>query len=328
MIATSRLSRRAALAAAAAAMVSGRAARADYPERPIEWIVAYAAGGGSDTVARILAERMAPALGQSIVVENKPGGGATIGARAAASAEPDGYTVFSADNGVLIYNTALYKQLSYDPAKDFRAVGLMVRFPLLLVVNLDSPSQDLANLVERAKAAPGSIDYASPGVGSPHHLAMARLMHESGLAFNHVPYKGAAPALVDLTGGHIEFMIVDYPSAAGQLKAGKIRPLAVCSAARLPSQPDLPTVQEALGLAGFEAYAWQGLVVPAGTPDAVVDRLSVTLAEALADPAVDGRLREIGLEPLEGGPKEMQALIDADRAVWIPLIRAQGITLD
>jgi tripartite-type tricarboxylate transporter receptor subunit TctC len=222
----------------------------------------------------------------------------------------------------------LFNKLSYDPAKDFRAVGLMVRFPLLLVVKLDSESHDLANLVARAKASPGSIDYASPGIGSPHHLAMERLMREAGLQFNHVPYKGAAPALVDLTGGHIEFMIVDYPSGAGQLHSGKIRPLAVCSATRLASQPDVPTVQEALGLAGFEAYAWQGLVVPTGTPDPIVDRLSATLAAAIAAPSVDARLREIGLEPLRGGPKEMQDLIDADRAVWIPLIRELGITLD
>ena len=322
------LSRRIALAALASSALPLRAARADYPERPIQWIVAYAAGGGSDTVARILAEHIAPALAQSIVVENKPGGGATIGARAAASAEPDGYTVFSADNGVLIYNTALYKKLSYDPAKDFRPLGLMVRFPLLLVVGADSESQDIAGLVARAKASPGAIDYASPGIGSPHHLAMERMMREAGLEFTHVPYKGAAPALVDLTGGHIEFMIVDYPSGAGQLKAGKIRPLAVCSAARLPSLPDVPTVAEALGLNGFEAYAWQGLVVPAGTPDAIVDRWSTLLAAALADPAVDKRLREIGLEPLQGGPKEMQALMDADRAVWLPLISSLNITLD
>ena len=322
------LPRRAALAAALAAALPWRRARADWPDRPIAWIVAYTAGGGSDTVARILAEHVAAALGQPVVVENKPGGGATIGARAAATAEPDGYTVFSADNGVLIYNTALFKKLPYDPAKDFRAVGLMVRFPLLLVVKLDSESPDIAHFVARAKASPGAIDYASPGIGSPHHLAMERLMREAGLRFNHVPYKGAAPALADLTGGHVEFMIVDYPSAAGQLRAGKIRPLAVCSATRLASRPDVPTVREALGLEGFEAYAWQGLVVPSGTPDAVVDRLSATLAAALADPGVDARLREIGLEPLRGGPAEMQALLDADRAVWDPLIRSLGITLD
>lgn len=322
------LSRRFALAALASAALPWRAAWADYPERPIQWIVAYAAGGGSDTVARILAEHIAPALGQSIVVENKPGGGATIGARAAASAEPDGYTVFSADNGVLIYNTALYKKLAYDPAKDFRPVGLMVRFPLLLVVGADSASHDIAGLLARAKASPDTIDYASPGIGSPHHLAMERMMREAGVAFTHVPYKGAAPALVDLTGGHIEFMIVDYPSGAGQLRAGKIRPLAVCSASRLASLPDVPTVAEALGLAGFEAYAWQGLVVPAATPDAIVERWSALLAAALADPGVDKRLRDIGLEPLQGGPKEMQALMDADRAVWVPLIGSLNITLD
>ena len=153
---------------------------------------------------------------------------------------------------------------------------------------------------------------------------MARLARESGIELNHVPYKGAAPALNDLVGGHIELMIVDYPSGSGQIRAGKIRPLAVCSATRLSALPDVPTVQEALGLADFAAYAWQGLVVPAATPDPEVERLSAVLAAAVADPKVTARLEEIGLEPLEGGPAEMQALIDAERAIWVPLIRELG----
>jgi len=322
------LSRRTALAALIASALPIRVALAAYPDRPITWIVAYAAGGGSDTLARLLAEAMGPVLGQPFVIENKPGGATNIGAAAAAQAEPDGYTVFTADNGTLVFNPALFSKLPYDPAKDFRPVGLMARFPLLLAVRLDSPVTDVAGLIERARAEPGSIDYASPGIGSPHHLAMARLARETGVEMNHVPYKGAAPALNDLVGGHIELLVVDYPSAAGQIGAGKIRPLAATTAERIVQLPDLPTIREALGLAGYEASAWQGLVVPAATPDPVIAQLSAALAAGLKDPKVSRRMEEIGLQPLGGGPAEMQALIDAERTVWVPLIKGLGITLD
>lgn len=321
-------SRRWALMAGVAAVLPLRSALAAYPDRPIEWIVAYAAGGGTDTLARILGEAMAPKLGQSIVIQNRPGGATNIAAAAAAQAEPDGYTVFTADNGTLVFNPALFRKLPYDPAKDFRPVGLMARFPLVLAVKLDSVSTDAAGLVDRARAEPVTVDYASPGVGSPHHLTMERLAREAGVQFSHVPYKGAAPALNDLVGGHVEAMVVDFPSGASHLRAGSIRPLAVCSAARLSDLPDVPTVQEALGLAGFEAYAWQGLVVPKATPDAVVDLLSTDLAAALREPSVDTRMHKIGLQPLTGGPAEMQRLIEAERALWVPLIQSLGITLD
>lgn len=322
------VTRRTALAALAATALPLRSAWAAYPDQPIIWIVAYAAGGGTDTLARLLGEAMGPSLGQPFVVENKPGGATNIGAAAAAQAEPDGYTVLTADNGTLVFNPALFRELPYDPAKDFRPVGLMARFPLLLAVRLDSVSTDVAGLIERARNEPGSIDYASPGVGSPHHLAMARLARESGIEMNHVPYKGAAPALNDLVGGHIELMMVDYPSAAGQIKAGKIRPLAATTAERIPQLPELPTIREALGLAAYDASAWQGMVVPTGTPDSAVARLSAAIAAALQEPKVSGRMAEIGLQPLSGGPAEMQALIDAERSVWVPLIKELGITLD
>ena len=323
-----RLSRRTALLAGLAAGMPLRAALAAYPDRPIEWIVAYAAGGGTDTLARLLAEAMSPRLGQSIVIQNRPGGATNIGATAAAQAAPDGYTLFTADNGTLVFNPALFTKLPYDPAKDFRPVGLMARFPLVLAVRVGSVSTDATGLVDRARAEPGSIDYASPGVGSPHHLTMERLAREAGVQLNHVPYKGAAPALNDLVGGHVETMVVDYPSGAGHLRAGDIRPLAVFSAARLTDLPDVPTVQEALGIADFEAYAWQGLVVPAATPDPEVETLSAALAAALREDAVLARMRKIGLEPITGGPAAMQDLIAAERAVWVPLIQSLGITLD
>jgi tripartite-type tricarboxylate transporter receptor subunit TctC len=305
-----------------------RRALAAYPEHPIKWIVAYAAGGGTDTLARILAETMSLKLGQAIVIENRPGGATNIGATAAAKADPDGHTLFTADNGTLVFNPALFRKLPYDPERDFRPVGLMARFPLVVAVKKDSVSTSVRDLVDRAKAQPGTIDYASPGVGSPHHLTMERLSREAGVRFNHVPYRGAAPALNDLVGGHVESMVVDYPSGIGFLREGNIRPLAVCSAARLDGLPEVPTVQEAMGLQGFEAFAWQGLVVPKATPDAIVDQLSGELAAALRDEPVLERLRSVGLEPLTGGPADMERLIKAERAVWVPLISSLGITLD
>jgi tripartite-type tricarboxylate transporter receptor subunit TctC len=325
------LSRRAALAAglmATTALPLRVARAAAYPDGPVTWIVAYAAGGGTDTLARILGEAMAPTLGQPVVIENRPGGATNIGAGIAAKAEPDGQTVFSADNGTLVFNPALFKKLPYDPEQDFRPVGLMARFPLVLAVRKDSVSTSARDFVDRARAEPGTIDYASPGVGSPHHLTMERLAREAGVQFTHVPYKGSAPALNDLVGGHVESMVVDYPSGAPHLKAGSIRPLAVCSAARLDSLPDTPTVQEALGLKNFEAFAWQGLVVPKATPDPIVERLSTELAAALRQEPVLARMREIGLEPLTGGPDEFRALLETERAVWVPLIQSLGITLD
>ena len=317
------ISRRAALAAALAAIpLPLRRALAAYPEGPVNWIVAYAAGGGSDTLARILGEAMSPKLGQAVVIENRPGGATNIGAAAAAKAEPDGQTVFTADNGTLVFNPALFKKLPYDPDRDFRPVGLMARFPLFLVVKKDSASTSARDFIERARAEPGSIDYGSPGIGSPHHLTMERLAREAGVSLTHVPYKGAAPALNDLVGGHVESMVLDYPSGAGQLRTDSIRPLAVCSAARFAGLPDVPTVQEALGLAKFEAYAWQGLVVPKATPDPIVERLTTELADALHQEHVLARMREVGLEPLAGGPAEFRALLEAERGVWVPLIKS------
>jgi tripartite-type tricarboxylate transporter receptor subunit TctC len=316
------------LAGLAATAFPFRQALAAFPEQTIKWIVAYAAGGGTDTLARILAEAMSPKLGQAIVIENRPGGATNIGATAAAKADPDGHTLFTADNGTLVFNPILFRKLPYDPERDFRPIGLMARFPLVVAVRKDSVSTTIRDLVARTKAEPGVIDYASPGVGSPHHLTMERLSREAGVRFNHVPYRGAAPALNDLVGGHVESMVVDYPAGVGFFRDGSIRPLAVCSAARLDSLPEVPTVQEALNLKGFEAFAWQGLVVPKATPDAVVERLSTELAAALRLHPVLERMRSIGLEPLTGGPADMQRLIEAERAVWVPLIRSLGIMLD
>jgi tripartite-type tricarboxylate transporter receptor subunit TctC len=325
-----RLHRRAVLATGLATVLVPwcRGTLAAYPDRPLTWIVPYAAGGGSDIVARLLSEAMSPLLGEPVVVENRPGGATAIGAAAAAEAAPDGHTMLTADNGTLVFNPALFRDLPYDPERDFRPVGLTARVALILAVTKGSPASSARGLIERARARPGEIGCASAGVGSPHHLAMERLARAAGVRFNHVPYKGAAPALNDLAGGHVESMMIDRPSAVSHLSAGSIRPLAVCAAARLDELPAVPTVQEALGFQGFEAHAWQGIVVPKATPDEVVERLASTLAATLRQKPVLARMRGIGLEPLAGGPADMQHLTESERAVWVPLIRALDIKLD
>ena len=304
---------------------AGRAARSGPP---IAWIVAYAAGGGTDALARLLAARMAEVLQQPVVIDNRPGGGGSLGAEAAARAAPDGQTLLSADNGMLVFNPALFRQLPYDPARDFRPVGGIARVSLILAVRRGSALGDIAAFLEQAKARPGGIDCGSPGIGSPHHLAMELLGRRAGLRLHHVPYRGAAPALNDLLAGVLEAAVTDPVAGGEALRSGRARPLAVLGARRHPAFPDVPALAESPGLAGFEATAWQALMLPRATPEAVTARLAAALAAALADAGLRRRFQEMGVEPLPATPAEMQALIDSERASWVPLIRALGITLD
>jgi tripartite-type tricarboxylate transporter receptor subunit TctC len=322
------MGRRALLGAGLAATLPAMPALAAYPDRTLRWIVAYAAGGGTDTLARLIGANLSQRIGQPVVIENRPGAATNIGAEAAAKAAPDGYTVFTADNGTLVFNTALFRRLPYDPAKDFRPVGLMARFPLFLAVGEKAPAESAQALIAKAKAAPGTIDCATPGIGSPHHLAMERMAREAGARFNHVPYRGAAPALNDLLAGTIPMMVLDYPSGAEHLRSGRVKALAVLSARPLEDLPAVPTVQDSMGLRGFEAYAWQGMVVPKATPDAVVSHLTKELDASVRDAAVRARMQQIGLEPLTGGPGEFETLLERERATWLPLIRDLNITLD
>jgi tripartite-type tricarboxylate transporter receptor subunit TctC len=271
---------------------------------------------------------MSQSLGRPVVIDNRPGAATNIGAEAAARAPADGYTVMTADNGTMVFNPALFRRLPYDPEADLRPIGGIARFHLVLAVKKGSAFNDVGALMEAAKGRPGSIDYASPGIGSPHHLAMERLARTTGSRFNHVPYRGAAPALNDVLAGVVEATVTDTAAGGEALRSGMIRPLAVFSASRQPGFPELPTVAEALRLEGFEAYAWQSLVAPKATPDAVAARLTADLARALADAGVQRRFRDIGVEPLPATPEQVQAMLAADRAVWVPLIRDLGITLD
>ncbi|MFH5924399.1 Bug family tripartite tricarboxylate transporter substrate binding protein [Roseomonas xinghualingensis] len=322
------LGRRALLGAGLAASFPAMPALAAYPERPLRWIVAYAAGGGTDTLARLVGANLSQRLGQPVVIENRPGAATNIGAEAVAKSLPDGYTVFSADNGTLVFNTALFKRLPYDPVRDFRPVGLMARFPLFLAVNDKAQAGTAQALIARARLAPGTIDCATAGIGSPHHLALERMAREAGVRFNHVPYRGAAPAVTDLLAGTIPMMVLDYPSGVEHLRSGRIKALAVLSGRSLEDMPAVPTVEASLGLRGFEAYAWQGLVVPKATPDALVAQLTTALDTSMRDTAVRTKLQQIGLEALTGGPVEFEALLERERATWLPLIRDLSITLD
>ena len=305
------------------------AAQAQWaPDRPLRWIVGYPAGGGTDVLARLLGSAMGPKLGQPVVVENRPGAATNIGAEAAARAEPDGLTVFTAGNETLVFNPALYRALPFDVDKDLRLLGLMARFHLVVAVRPNSAATSLRALLDRARATPGTVDYGSPGIGSPHHLAMERLARDAGVKLNHVPYRGMAPVLNDLMAGTVEAAVVDLAAGGEALRSGRIRPLALCSATPQAALPGVPLVAEAAGLPGFEAYAWQGLTAPARTPDAAAARLSAALAESLAEAPVRARMQEIGLEPLTGGAAEYRARIDAERAINLPLIKALGLTLD
>ena len=322
------LHRRAVFAAAASTLAAPRAARAAWPERPVRWIVGYPAGGGTDVLARLLGAAMSARLGVPVVVENRPGAATNLGAEAAANAAPDGYTVFTAGNETLVFNPALYKRLPFDADNGLRPLGLMARFHLVLCAKPNGGAADAAGFLERARARAGAVDYGSPGIGSPHHLATERLARDLGLKLNHVPYRGMAPVMNDLVAGTVETAVLDMAAGAEVIRSGRVRPLVLLSPARLPAIPDVPTAAEAFGLAGFEAYAWQGLTAPARTPDDMCARLTAELAAALADPAVQGRMREIGLDPLSGGPEEHRRMIASERAIYWPLIRQLGIALD
>lgn len=323
------LSRRALLGAALGAAMPFSPARAQLGGgQSLRWVVPYAAGGGSDVLARLLATRLSERLGTTVVIDNRPGGATSIGAEAVARATPDGRTVLTADNGTLVFNMALFQRLSYDPERDFRPVGLMARFHLVLCAQPGSSIADVKELVAAARARPGTLTYASAGIGSPHHLSMARLARELEIELNHVPYRGSAPALNDLLANTVDMMAIDMAAGGEYLRSGRVKPLAILSAARHPELPQVPTVREALGLPEFEAYAWQGMVLPRGASDAATERLSSELGAVLAEPAIASRMRGMGMEPLTGGPAEFEALLASERRIWVPLIRALGITVD
>ncbi len=317
------------VAVLAVVLLAGGEARAQgYPAKPIRLIVPYPAGGATDFFARLVFPKVGDALGQPVVVENRPGAGTAIGASEVARSAADGYTLLLGDAGTYAFNPTLYKKLSYDPAKDFAPVSLTGRFALILAVNqsvLNVSSVD--EFVQAAKRAPGKIDYGAPGPGSPIHLAMELFKQRAGIAMTPIPYKGGADALSDLIGGRIGALFPDIATGLPQIRAGKIKALAVASEKRVAALPGLPTVGES-GYPGFEAWAWQGFVAPAGTPRDVVMKLNGAFAKVLADPAVKQRLSESGFEPQSSTPEEFAAYMKSEIAKWAKVIRDSNISLD
>lgn len=316
-----------ALTAAALISASGSLSAQTYPNRAVHWIVGYPAGGGSDFLARVLGNEMSKTLAQPVVIENLPGAASVLAATTVTKAPADGYTVFSGDNGSLIYNSALFATPRYSPTKDFAPIGLMARFPLILAVNAQASATSAKDLMDGLKTAPGSLNYASPGVGSPHHLAMELLLHRAGVSATHVPYRGAAPALQDVLANQLPAMVVDTAVGLTHIRSGALRPLAVFSKQRLATLPTVPTLQE-LGYSDIEAYAWQGLVASAATPKPILDRLTAELQKALATPDVKKRLEDFGLEPIPSDQKGLADYIDSETRYWHPIIKARSISLD
>jgi tripartite-type tricarboxylate transporter receptor subunit TctC len=324
------MNRRTLMAALLAAPLSLAAASAAFaqglPSKPIRWIVPYPAGGGSDFLARTIAQTMSQQTGLQVIVDNKPGANTAIGASETARAPADGTTVLSADNGTLVFNPALYSKLSYSPTKDLAPVTLMGRFPMILVTSPTSGITSAKDFIDKARAGNG-LNYGSAGAGSPHHLAMELLKVETGLKLTHVPYKGAAPALQDLAGGQVPAMMVDLAAGNAFIKGGKVKPLAVAHASRLPQLPDVPTFAE-LGIKNVEAAALVGMVVPAGTPADTVAALNKAVVAAIKDPAVAKRLVEFGVEPVGNSAAQYDALLKSETTRWHKLIRDLKITLD
>ena len=288
----------------------------------------YPAGGATDFFARLVFPKVGDTLGQPVVVENRPGAGTAIGASEVARSAPDGYTLLLGDAGTYAFNPTLYKKLAYDPAKDFAPISLTGRFALILAVNtsvLNVSSVD--EFVQAAKRAPGKIDYGAPGPGSPIHLAMELFKQRAGIAMTPIPYKGGADALSDLIGGRIGALFPDIATGLPQIRAGKIKALAVASERRVAALPELPTVGES-GYPGFEAWAWQGFVAPAGTPRDVVTKLNGAFAKVMADPAIKQRLSESGFEPQTSTPDEFAAYLKREIAKWAKVIRDSNISLD
>jgi len=295
--------------------------------KPVEWVVGYAPGGGSDTVARMLAEAMGKSMGRSFIVINKPGAGSNIAADYVAKSRDAEHMVFTADSAVIAANPFLYSKLTYSAEKDFAPVGTIARFPLVLVVSPGAKPRNLKEFLAWARSEPGAVAYGSPGTGSPHHLATELFRQQTGLKLTHVPYRGAAPAIADVIGGQLPFMFVDTSSGGSFISSGKVRAIGVASAQRLATMPDLPTLAEQ-GLPGFEASAWQALVAPAGIGAATVKTLNKHLVEALNSTDVRARMQVLGIEPLPGTPEEMARFAARERERWGRVVREADIRLD
>jgi tripartite-type tricarboxylate transporter receptor subunit TctC len=317
----------AALLALAASFLAFDAPAQSYPTKQVRWVVGYPAGGGTDFLARTAGAQLSQHLGQPVVIDNRPGAAAIIASEHVARSPADGYTVMSADNGVLVYNPALYKKLPYDAEKDFALIGMMGRSSLIITAAPNTGFTDAKALLAELKRSPGKYSVATPGLGSPHHLALELFQREAGVQVLHVPYKGGAPALQDLMGGQVPLMVLDLPSGVSAVKAGKAIPLIALQGERMPQLPNVTTAKE-LGFPAVEAFAWQGMVVPAATPKDIQARLGADLMKTMNDPGVRQKLQDAGWDPKPADAAEMTRYTESERKKWHALIKARDIKLD
>ncbi len=320
------LTHRIAVALAATTLAASALAQS-FPDRPIRFVVGYPPGQNVDVTARAFAAAMGKELGQTIVVDNKAGANGIIGAQDVKGAKPDGYTVLFGTSGQLTINPSLYKRLPYDTVKDFQAVGISGRAPLVLVAHTGFAPKNAAELIAHVKANPGKVDFGSGGSGITAHLAMELFMEAAGIKINHIPYKGSPAAMNDLMGGQIPLMMEALPSALPHIKAGKMKALAITSPKRSPLLPDVPTVAEQLNKE-FDVAAWSGIVVPAGTPVPVVASLSDAFRKAAQAPAVSQILAMSGIEFAPMSPTEFQAFIDSEVKKWARAVQQSGAQAD
>ena len=298
-----------------------------YPDKPVRWVVPFPAGGGLDSVSRVVAAEMAALLGQPVVVDNRVGAGGTIGAASVASSPADGYTLMSLDSGSYTTSHLFYTKLNYNAVRDFKLVGTMVRLPVVLAVPANSPLKTYQDFVAFAKANPGKGNYASPGLGTPQHTGMELLQSRTGLKLQHIPYKAMSAILTDLSTGQVDVAFSDYGSAKSFLDGGRIRLLAVATERRLPVQPNVPTFDE-LGVKSLPVSMWHSFVVPGKTPDAVVERLSTVLNTALQSPKMKAQVDASSSQVFFKNGREGAAYVNEQAAMWAPIVKGLNIQLD
>lgn len=298
----------------------------DFPTRAITMIVPFPAGGSTDLVARLIANKMSEGLGQQIVVENRGGAGGNIGSAAVAKAEADGYTILMGTVATHALNPAIYTKMPYDAEKDFAPISLLVVVPNVLIVHPSVPANSVSELVELAKKEPGKFSYASSGNGTPLHLSGELFKTMAGVDIVHIPYKGAGPALIDVVGGQVPIMFDNLPSSTGHIREGRLKALGVTTAKRASSFPDLPAIAETLP--GYETYTWNALFAPDGTPPEVIKRLNEEANKAVADEAVKAKLAEFSAEVVGSTPEALGEHVKAELAKWAPIVKESGAKVD
>jgi tripartite-type tricarboxylate transporter receptor subunit TctC len=309
------------------ASVAATVAAQTYPTKPLRMVVPFPPGGTTDILGRVAAQKLGEALGQQVIVDNRPGAGGNIGTELVAKSPPDGYTLLTDPGSTLTINPSLFAKLPFDPLKDFAPVTILAAVPNLLVVHPSLPVRSVKELIALAKAKPGQLNYASSGAGQSTHLSMELFKSMAHVNMIHVAYKGSSPAITDLLGGHVLLMFDNMPSALPHAKAGKLRGIAVSTARRSPVMPDVPTVAES-GLPGFEVSVWFAVLAPAATPREIVERLNGILVKALQSADVRERLSSQGAEPIGGTPADFTAVMKRDLAKWAKVVKDANIKLD